>query len=524
MNERIRAEGGAARWVESTSAGHRDWMLAAIGVLILLAIYRDTLLSIVAIWVRSDTFAHCFLVFPVSLWLIWRRRWVVARIRPKPDYRALPCLFLTGFGWLLARLAGVLIVEQYALIGMIPILVWMVLGWRVVRELGFPLGFLLLAVPAGEFLVSPMMEFTADFTVGMLQISGIPVYREGTFFSVPSGNWSVVEGCSGLRYLVAAVALGLLYAYLSYRSWRRRLAFVVLAIGVPVLANGLRAYSIVMIAHFSDMQLAHGVDHLVYGWVFFGLVMLFLFWLGSFWAETGVSGPQVQPQPEAGPEESDRRRLTAGLGGALAICAVWPLHAAYVERMAEVRAGPVELRLPEEAGSWRIGERFTDWAPFYAGPDATARQFYTDGTHTVVLYLMVYRSQRQGTELITSTNVLIPQKHPIWSMPEEKPMEIRLHGKPVAVLQGRLRSSRQKLLTWRWNRIGAAYTANDYYGKWLEVKDKLFGTIRDEVGIVVATPDSEVPGAAKAVLQRFVDTLLPFLERSFDLTQQRLDG
>ncbi len=48
------------------------------------------------------------------------------------------------------------------------------------------------------------------------------------------------------------------------------------------LANTLRAYIIVMLGHFSDMKVATGADHLIYGWVFFGLVMFLLFWIGGF--------------------------------------------------------------------------------------------------------------------------------------------------------------------------------------------------------------------------------------------------
>jgi hypothetical protein len=54
---------------------------------------------------------------------------------------------------------------------------------------------------------------------------------------------------------------------------------------VPVIANGLRAYMIVMIGHLSSMQLATGVDHIIYGWLFFGLVMFLMFWIGSYWRE-----------------------------------------------------------------------------------------------------------------------------------------------------------------------------------------------------------------------------------------------
>ena len=56
-------------------------------------------------------------------------------------------------------------------------------------------------MPFGEFALPQMMEWTANFTVLALRLSGIPVFREGLQFVIPSGNWSVVEACSGVRYL-----------------------------------------------------------------------------------------------------------------------------------------------------------------------------------------------------------------------------------------------------------------------------------------------------------------------------------
>jgi exosortase len=133
-----------------------------------------------------------------------------------------------GFSWLLADLAEVQVVRQYAFVLMIPFTVWAVLGTRVARAITFPLVFLIFAVPFGEFLLPPLMQFTADFTVTALQLTGIPVYREGLYFTIPTGSWSVVEACSGLRYLIASITLGSLYAYLTYRSWKYRVAFVIL--------------------------------------------------------------------------------------------------------------------------------------------------------------------------------------------------------------------------------------------------------------------------------------------------------
>ena len=78
-----------------------------------------------------------------------------------------------------------------------------------------------------------MREKTADFVVLALQATGIPVYREGLWFVIPSGQWSVVDACSGVRYLIASFMVGSLFAYLNYRSLRRRAVFVLVSILLP---------------------------------------------------------------------------------------------------------------------------------------------------------------------------------------------------------------------------------------------------------------------------------------------------
>jgi exosortase A len=521
MKDHLAADNQVHSANEAGAVPALSWRIPAVwaiaGVLALLGIYHGTFRSMVDIWWRSDTFTHGFLIFPLSAWLIWRRRHVLAALEPKPDYRALPVLVLAGLGWLVANGAGALVVEQLALIVMIPPLVWLLLGWQVFLSLLFPLAFLVFSVPMGEVLIPPLMNFTADFTVGMLKLTGIPVYRDGTFFSIPSGDWSVVEACSGLRYLIASITLGFLYAYLTFVSQWRRLAFMVLSTFFPILANGFRAYMIVMIGHLSSMRLAVGVDHLIYGWLFFGLVMLLMFWLGSFWAEEQPPPPPIPPATQATSPRAMSVRFAPGFAVALIVAGFWPARASYVEHSLEQAASvPVSLALPEGAGGWqRVDQAATEWEPFYSGQDAKSRATYQDGDSAVELYVLYYHHQRQDAELINSQNMLAPQVHPVWKMPEEKPREAKLDGAPATVRQGRLLSARQDLLVWRWNRIAGRYTANDYVGKLLSAKERLLGEPDGGTAILIATEYNGTPKAA-AVLQRFVDAMLPAIERSLN--------
>ena len=496
----------------SLDLGANTWPQAAwvaiTGTVLLLLVYFATSASAVAIWTRSETFAHGYLIFPISAYLIWTRRKHLACLPVVPDWRGLVLLALLGLGWLAADLARVLVIEQLALVAMIPALVFTVLGWRVAWTLAFPLGFLLFAVPMGEFLIPPLMAFTADFAVTALKVTGVPVYREGTFFSIPSGNWSVIEACSGIRYLIASVTLGSLYAYLTYRSAGRRLLFAVASLVVPVIANGFRAYMIVMIAHLSDMKLATGVDHYLYGWVFFGLVMLLLFWIGSFWREDEEEQADLQPELLPSSAHSMRHSVVTAVVVGLLVAGLWPAYAAFVENRAP-KDLKVQLAAPQPANGWEAVGAFTEWQPAFKGTDARLTQAFRKGDKTVAVSFAYYRYQRQGAELVNSQNVMIGQEDPVWSNVGETLRPAELGGRAADVVETKLRSKTQRLLIWHWNWLNGPTTVNAYWAKFYEAKSRLMGRWDDAAAIIVFTPYTERPEAAAEVIQEFLRDMLP---------------
>jgi len=484
--------------------------LAAIGVM---GLFYDTVRSMVEIWTRSETFTHGFLILPLSAWLVWEKRTQLAKLLPAPEYRALLLALPFGFAWLLGRLVDVLVVQQFAFVGLLIVVLWAVLGNRVARFLAFPLGFLFMAVPVGEGLIPPMMDFTADATVELLRFTGIPVYREGTFFSIPSGDWSVVEGCSGVRYLIASVTLGLLYAYLTYTKLWKRVLFVVFSFVIPVIANWLRAYMIVMIAHLSDMRLALGVDHFIYGWVFFGIVITIMFVIGAFWRDPPAPDPELQT---ADGTEGRKAAPTAALA-ALAVAALWPLAAYALERDSGLDGSSIELSVPATANGWQLaGEAAWDWRPRIVNPDAEIYRFYQKDGRPLALYLGLYLTQRQDAELVNSQNVMVRQKHPVWKNKGRSAVEIPLDGEPVEVRQDKIVSHKQRLLVWHWYRVGDYYTSNPYLGKVLEALSRLTGSRRDGTFMVVATPYDELTEEAAPALQAFLDAALTDIEKNLD--------
>ncbi|MBA4141474.1 MAG: exosortase A [Nitrosospira sp.] len=479
----------------------------------ILAGYFETTWSMVSIWERSETFAHGFLIFPFSAYLIWGQRKYLGTFSPQPSPVGLIALAALGFSWLLATLASVQVLEQFFLITMIPAAVWAILGNRMVWALAFPLAYLLLAVPFGEAFIPPLIDFTADFTIKALQLTGIPVYREGSFFTIPSGNWSVVEACSGLRYLIASFTLGTLYAYLTYRSLTRRLVFIALSVVVPIIANGIRAYLIVMTGHLSDMSLAVGVDHLIYGWIFFGFVMLLLFWIGSFWREDDKKDDVCLADPQQGAHipggGNSRQRTVLAAGTVLAVAFIWPLFAAYLDGDLPVDVEST-IEIADVSEKWRRDPgHVSDWNPRYVGATSELRRSYRHSGNSVDLYISYYRNQQQGAELVSSENVLVPESESYWRNVREDVRNASLRSRQLTLNQNQLGSPSTKLLVWRWYWLGDESTASPYLAKFVLARNKLLRRGDEGAEIIIATSYEDKPDDAASVLQDFIADMMP---------------
>jgi exosortase A len=484
--------------------------LIAFTLLSPLLIYSGTVQSLVDIWNSSETFTHQYFILPISLWLIWKRRQSLALMTPSPYWPALVFLALCGFTWLLGSLADVQVVKQYAFVMMIVLTAVSLLGYRISRSIAFPLFFLLLAVPFGEIFIDPLIEFTASFTVAALRETGIPVLREGNSFSIPSGHWSVIEACSGVRYLIASVTLGCLYAYLTYRSKARQAAFILISIIVPIIANGLRAYMIVMIGHLSGMRLAVGVDHLIYGWLFFGLVMFLMFWIGGFWHENQQKIPANTTIPATQSEQPvSIGKFTVYAACVLACLGIWPICAHY---MNQEKFTAVHADLNQVSTSWQDAQPFTDWKPSFYPADAELYRFFQRGPQTVGVSIHYYRDQHSGSTLISSANRMLPEKDPVWTKLNTSVHIESFRGRRLAIREEMIQSASISLLIWHWYWIDGQFTENDYVGKMLQAKEKLLMRGDDGASLVVFTPYLDNPDGAHQTLHAFLSENLSAVE------------
>src|SRR5436190_12888514 len=382
----------------------------------IMAVYATTTYSMVSIWERSETFAHGFVVIPIFLYLLWRDRDHLASIEPVAFFPALLGLPALGALWLVGDRLNIISVTQFSMMAMIPLAIWAVLGTQTLKALLFPLAFLFFAVPFGEFLEPPLMEWTADFAALAIRASGVPVFREANLLTIPSGSWSIVEACSGVRYLIASFMVGCLFAYLSYRSAIRRVAFVAASHAVPIVANWVRAYMIVMLGHVTNNRLAVGADHLIYGWVFFGVVMALLFWIGAKWREDDRPQHETERGGVAGSRPFINRRATwSALAIALALTAFWPVLELQHASGRVPASAPALDRIADRDG-WREADAaFSSWRPDVSGATAELSQAFENGGAPVGLFIAFFRESSPEAKAITSTNKLVRTANKQWA-------------------------------------------------------------------------------------------------------------
>lgn len=501
--------------LSSTASAHRAlaWCLA-FALAALLALYFASMRSLFDVWIRSATFAHGFIIAPISAWLVWRQRAYWRHVPIRPALLALPVLAATGAAWLLAMVASVQVLHQFCLVLLVIGSVVAIGGVALGRALAFPLAYLLLAVPFGEVFIAPLIDFTTAFCVMTLQALGIPVFRENNYLTLPTGTWSVVEACSGLRYLIASLAMGAVYAYLTYRSAWRRLAFIVVSLVVPVIANGMRAALIILLGHYSDMSLALGVDHLIYGWVFFGLVTLLLFWCGSRWRQPEAPVPAAAPAQLASPH-----RLAAMTTAVVALCAIWPA----IERQVTARdTAPATgvmagrpFRLPAPAAPWTATPMApTDWHALHRGLPRRWSANYHDGAGaTVSLQLTWYQHQRRRDELLAPVRRMVIPGLPRWLETPAGQRDITVGGRRITVQQTIEQSANAKLLVWRWYRQQDLETASPVVLKLVIAKNRLLGGDDSAAEIIVASSYDDDPAPAERTMTALLDAMLPAIEQ-----------
>lgn len=473
--------------------------LGALGLVwaAMLILFHADAADIVAIWWNSATFNHCLLIPPIIAWLVAQRLPELRQIEPAVWAPGLALVALGGFGWLLGEASGVALARHLGLAFMLQGAVIACLGPSVARGLAFPLFYALFMVPFGEELVPAMQTVTAEIAMVLLSLAGIPAHLEGVFITTPTGYFEVAEACAGVKFLIAMIAFGALVANVCFRSWRRRAAFMAVSIVIPILANGVRAWGTIYIASRTSVEFAVGFDHVIYGGIFFAIVIALILAVGWRFFDRGIDDPWLDP-----------KALPARPGGAPALVvaaavAVAALPVAWSGAVSASGTQPIrtDFVLPEVDG-WQREAAGVEWRPNFAGADLLRTARYRDRQGRAVdLAIAVYARQSEGRELVGyGQGAVGPESGWAWTAdtpppPNGRAERIASHGVVREVVS--------------FYRVGEIMTGSGMGVKLETLKTRLLGGPQRAVALLVSAPAPAAGVSPRPVIDDFLRALGP---------------
>ena len=385
-----------SRWRQSITVLGLSWSA------LILAFVSDWL-AMLGQWWNSSTYNHVLLVPAIIGWLFWQRRGAVSQLNPAPWRWGLLALAGAVLLWVLGAFAGFDLLRQSGAAAMLPASALLLLGPRVFAALLFPFAYMVFLVPFGDELVPPLQTITAKLTIALVHASAIPAAINGVFIDTPAGLFEVAEACSGVKFLIAMIALGVLVGNVCFTSWRRRLAFFALCVVVPILANSVRAWGTIFAAQYVGVERAGGIDHLIYGWVFFAIVIVAVLGLSWRWFDRRVDDPLVNvARLNTSPWLARAERTPVSLLAALLGAALLVLCGNAWARAADALTAPMprQVFLPQVPGWQHVPyQPQAAWQPRAGGADHRLLGRYRDAAgNEVDVFYALYSAQGEGRE------------------------------------------------------------------------------------------------------------------------------
>jgi exosortase A len=497
--------------VATSSAGGRvsaayGWRSALFTIVLAAVIFgfvfRHDVELAVQVWIGSTAYNHCFIILPLIGYLLWERRGVIATITPAPAFWPLLLMPLLSAAWLVAAILDINEGRQLTLVAMFEIVLLVALGPRVVGRLLAPLLFLFFLVPSGAFLVPTLQTITAKIVVAGLHALHIPVFSDGYMIEIPEGSFEIAEACAGLRFLVASTVFGCFFAIVMYRSFVRRAIFIALSLMVPIGANGMRALGIIVLAHLEGSATAVEADHVLYGWLFFSLVILLLIAIGMAFVDQGARHSSVLGTPAPSPPAW---RFAAAVGAAVMLAVAGPAYAARLD-------SDFPTSLLPRAGSPRVdppwhpvaeAEADIGWQPVVHGADRQfLHSFAEPGSGVVVRYIALYRLRAVGNALTNSEDRMADDH--LWRLAEQGRAELSLAGETVEVASAQIVSGPRRRLVWSFYVIDGKIVRGQLEAKLLQARAVLLRRLPVAALVAVSASMNDPDDRAAAQLARFL--------------------
>ena len=486
-------------------------------------IFWPTFAHMVGLDFRLDSHSNSAIVIAVFLALIWSQRDNLSDLSIRPYFPGFIPLFLIGLVWLIGQLLLMRVLTQFAVMAMVPIVVLTLLGPQWFRATLLPSFILLFALPIWGPIVPTLVRWTASTVEAGIRFSGVPIYREGAFFVIPSGNWSIADACSGIAYLSTCAMLGLLYAWTMYQSTVKRIVFVGGAIAIGIVGNWLRAYLTIMIAHFSDNRLLRD-DHSTFGWLLFATLLLLYFSLGWVWRDNPAQAlPTAQRDRNVSITDHESRvkpsafQMVATSVAAVAALAFFPLTEIFLST--PLQPAPITIATITPQPGWSaVDLPAVRWTPALQNPNRVRLQTFEKTGQRVDVFIGVFRNQNWDSKLVTVSNQLANPETNDWTLVHRGSLRTEFAGKPLKVKTGIVLGRSNRIVAWQWYWVDGATTGSDIGAKIHQLLAQVRGRGDTAAWVAIYSDASISADAANATLQAFMHEMGSSIDGSIAAT------
>lgn len=258
----------------STSA-----FLAAILIGSFLLAYFPVWKNLVAAWYSSDEYSHGFFIIPLCIYILWRKKDILAEIPVRPSSWGLGLVILSLLLYLLAHFAEIITVASFSMVLLVAGIIIYLYGFLMLKELLFPLFLLLFMIPIPAQIYSsltiPLQLFVTKTSVWIGAL-GIPIYREGNVIHLPDRTMQVVQACSGLRSMISLLMFSAIFGYLTLKSNSLRLTLFLTGIPTAIFVNIIRVSLMVLAFHYFNYDLTKDSVHTIFGVIIFFIALIII--------------------------------------------------------------------------------------------------------------------------------------------------------------------------------------------------------------------------------------------------------
>lgn len=247
---------------------------AAVSFLALAVLYIPVFKDLFYAWNIKPEASHGYLILPIALFLIWQKREKLARYQPKGEAPGLFLLFSGIVLYLVGEATRISTLSNASFMISLVGVLWATLGRQYMRELAFPIFFLVFMLPVPDAiyisLTAPLKLFVSSISCSILQGMGVAVIQEGNIFTFANITLEVVEACSGLRSLLSYLVLGTLLAYfLPPQTPVKKVLLIAMTLPISLFINVMRIVATGVLSNIFGRAAAEGFFHETSGIILF---------------------------------------------------------------------------------------------------------------------------------------------------------------------------------------------------------------------------------------------------------------